>query len=173
LRIGFYTVVLNFEFGEATLYFGPEIEKIRSKIPLEPGTIHSAIKKFDEDLKRTKFEPKEFYLDLQKAYKNRIIVSNRSYGEKVLLIDALNEYVLLKQPSAFFVDPKKENFREFPRISLAYLLYLFRRSDFSQKGVHLYVATFDATTDKKQALWIPDNEEGEGTYYSYVSFEGQ
>ena len=170
LRIGLYTLSLNFEFGEATLYFGPEIEKIKSKIPLEPETIYQVIKKFDDSLKKIKFDPKEFYLDLQKAYKKRIILSNKPYGEKVYLVDVLDEYVILKQPSQFFADPKKENFREIPRIHLCYLLFLFKKSEYAQKGIHFYIATFDATTDKIHAIWIPDNEEGEGTYYSYISF---
>ncbi|MEO0206537.1 MAG: hypothetical protein ABIL22_07690 [candidate division WOR-3 bacterium] len=171
LRVGFYTINLNFEFGEVTLYFGPEIEKIKSKISLEPEAIYRSVKDFDEELRKTKFEPNEFYLELQKAYKNCIKISNKTYGEKILLVDVLNEYVILKQPPQFFVDPRKENFREFSRITLAYMLYLFRKSEISKSDVHLYVATFDATTDKKHSLWIPDNEEGEGTYYSYIAFE--
>ncbi|MEO0124217.1 MAG: hypothetical protein ABIL69_09495, partial [candidate division WOR-3 bacterium] len=87
LRIGLYTLSLNFEFGEATLYFGPEIEKIKSKIPLEPEAIYQTIKKFDNNLKKNNFDPKEFYLDLQKAYKNCILLSNKPYGEKVYLVD--------------------------------------------------------------------------------------
>ncbi|MEO0094481.1 MAG: hypothetical protein ABIL46_03590 [candidate division WOR-3 bacterium] len=170
LRIGLYTLSLNFEFGEATLYFGPEIEKIKSKIALEPETIYQTIKKFDEGLKRMKFDPKEFYLDLQKSYKKCILLLNKPHGEKVYLTEVLSEYVILKQPSQFFADPKKSNFREFPRINLSYWLYLFKKSEYAQKGIHFYIATFDATTDKMHAIWIPDNEEGEGTYYSYVSF---
>ncbi len=170
LRICFYTLSLNFEFGEATLYFGPEIEKIKSRIPLEPETIYQTIKKFDDGLRKINFDPKEFYLDLQKAYRNCILLSNKSYGEKVYLVDVLNKYVMLKQPKQFFVDPMKENFREIPRINLCYLLYLFKKSEYAQKGIHFYIATFDATTDRMHAIWLPDNEEGEGTYYSYISF---
>ncbi len=170
LRIGLYTLSLNFEFGEATLYFGPEIEKIKSKIPLEPEAIYQTIKKFDNNLKKNNFDPKEFYLDLQKAYKNCILLSNKPYGEKVYLVDVLNKYVILKQTAQFLADPKKDNFKEIPRITLCYFLYLFKKSEYAQKGIHFYIATLDATTDKMHAIWIPDNEEGEGTYYSYISF---
>ncbi|MEO0128461.1 MAG: hypothetical protein ABIL44_12025 [candidate division WOR-3 bacterium] len=170
LRIGLYTLSLNFEFGEATLYFGPEIEKIKSKIPLEPEAIYQTIKKFDNNLKKNNFDPKEFYLDLQKAYKNCILLSNKPYGEKVYLVDVLNKYVILKQTAQFLADPKKDNFKEIPRITLCYFLYLFKKSEYAQKGIHFYIATLDATTDKLRAIWIPDNEDGEGTYYSYISF---
>lgn len=170
LRIGFYTLVLNFEFGEAILYFGPEVEKIKSKIPLEPEVVYNTFKKIDTELRKTKFDPKEFYLDLKKAYNKCVILSKKPFGEKVYLVDVLSEYVLLKQTAQFFIDPKKENFRGFSRISLSYLLYLFKKSEYAQKGLHLYIATFDATVDRKHAIWIPDNEEGDGTYYSYLSF---
>lgn len=169
LRVGFYTLVLNFEFGEASLYFGPQIEKIRSKLPLEPAKIFQTIKKFDEDLKKIKFDPEEFYLDLKNAYKRSLAILNKPYGEKVLLVDVFDEYVFLKQSVQFLIDPRKENYREFSRIELAYFLYLFKKSEFGQQPIHLYIATFDATTDKKQSIWIPDDEEGEGTYYGYMA----
>lgn len=171
LRIGFYTLVLNFEFGEAVLYFGPQIEKLRSKIPLEPEIVYQTIKKFDGELRKKKFDPKEFYLDLENAYKRRLSILNRSYGEKVLLVDVFDEYVFLKQSAQFLIDPRKENYREFSRVELAYFLYLFKKSEFGQQPIHLYIATFDATTDKKQSIWIPDDEEGEGTYYGYMAIE--
>ncbi len=171
LRIGLYTLKVNFEFGEAVLYFGPEIERIKSKIPLEPSTIYQTIKKYDETLKKTKFEPSEFHQDLLTAYRKKLSLLNKPYGEKLLITEVLTEYVIAKQPPQFFTDPKRENYKEFPRTKLSYLLYLYKKSDLLGKKPRFYVATFDATTDKRRALWIPDNEEGEGTYYSYIAFE--
>jgi len=171
LRIGFYTVKLNFEFGEAAFYFGPEVEKIKDKISLKPTSIYEIINKYDNELKSYKFNPQEFFTDLYYAYRREITTSNKSMGEKILIIDVLHEFVILKQPQQFFIDPRKENFREYPRVKLSYFLYLLKKSDIDSKGLHFYVATFDATVDKKQAIWIPENEEGEGTYYSYISFE--
>lgn len=171
LRVKFYTLKLDFEFGETTLYFGPEVEKIKSKIPLEPVSIYETIKRYDRELRATKFDPKEFYSDLRLAYERRIIISKKVFGEKLLLVDVLYEFVILKQSTQFFVDPKKENFREFSRIKLAYLLYLFKKSNLFDKNIHLYIATFDATTDRRNSLWVPENEEGDGTYYEYIAFE--
>ncbi len=171
LRTGFYTIVLNFEFGEANLFFGPEIEKVKAKMPLEPVAIYRNIKEFDGELKKTKFDPKEFYLDLQNAYQRRLALSNKKYGDKVLIMDVLSEYVILKQSAQFFTDPRKDNYHEFSRIKLAYLFYLFKNSEYPDTNIHLYTATLDATADRKLAIWIPDNEEGEGTYCSYLAFE--
>jgi hypothetical protein len=83
----------------------------------------------------------------------------------------LSEFVLLKQSKRFYVDPQKSHFREYSRAKLSYLLYLLKKSAVQEKDLKLYVATFDATVDKMHSIWIPENEEGEGTYYSHISFE--
>ena len=89
------------------------------------------------------------------------------------IIEVLNEFVFIKQPQKFFNDPKKENFKDYPRIKLSYLLYILRKSNNAGKGLKFYVANFDATGDKKNSIWIPDNDEGDGTYYSYISIEAE
>jgi len=171
LKIDFYTLQLNFEFGETTLYFGPEIEKIRSKIPLQPEIIFETIKKYDDDLRTVRSTPEDILKTLHEAYSRRLTLNSKSFGDKLLITDVLNEFVMLKQSKRFFADPQKANFREYSRVKLSYLLYLLKKSDLSDKGLRLYVATFDATTDKMHSIWIPENENGEGTYYSYISFE--
>ncbi len=170
LKIGFYTLNLNFEFGEATLYFGPEIEKIRSKIPLQPIKIYEMIKRYDNDLRTVKSTPEDIFRSLYDAYSRRIKLDNKSFGEKLLITEVLSEFVMLKQSKKFFTDPQKSNFREYSRVKLSYLLYFLKKSDVLEKGIRLYVATFDATVDKIHSIWIPESEDGEGTYYSHISF---
>ena len=171
LRIGLYTIKLDFEFGEAILYFGPEIEKLKSKIPLQPEIITETIKKYNVLLFSEKTEPEQILDSLYQAYKNRIALTKKSWGDKLLLTEVLSEFVVLRQPKQFFIDPKKENFQEYPRVKLSFLLYILKRTNLHEHGLRLHVATFDATTNKLHSLWIPENEEGEGTYYSYISFE--
>jgi hypothetical protein len=171
LRVGMYTIKLNFEFGEAQLFFGPEVEKIKSKIPLNPTSIYDSITKFDKELNSEKIDPVELFKDFTEAYKRRLLLTGKIIGEKLPIIEVLNEFVFIKQPQKFFTDPKKENFRDYSRIKLSYLLYILRKSNNAVKGLKFYVATFDATGDKKNSIWIPDNDEGDGTYYSYISIE--
>lgn len=170
LRIAIFTLVVNFEFGEAELFFGPEVEKIKGKIPLQPQAVFEAVKKCRDDLIPKKFDGQEFYNSLLTAYKKRLGPAGKNMGDKMLIVDLLHGYVLLQQSEKFFEDPRKEHFREYPRNTLSYMLYLLRKSGIADKGIRFYVATFDATTEKKSALWVPDNDEGDGTYYSYVSF---
>ena len=51
------------------------------------------------------------------------------------------------------------------------MLYLLKKSNLLEKGIRLHVATFDATVDKIHSIWILENEDGEGTHYSQISFE--
>ena len=171
LRIGFFTLKLDFEFGEAALYFGPEIEKLKSKMTLQPKLIWETIARYDNELRDFKFSVEETFSDLARAYKNRLALTNKSMGEKLLITEVMHEYVSLKQSKQFIIDPRRENFREYPRVKLSYLLFRLKNSDLYQRGLRLHVATFDATTNKLHSIWVPDNEEGDGTYYSYISFE--
>lgn len=171
LRVGMYTIKLNFEFGEASLFFGPEVEKIKSKIPLNPVSIYDIVNKYDIELNREKFDTSEFFKELYAAYKRKLMLAGKTIGDKLPIIEVLDEFVFIKQPQKFFADPKKENFRGYSRIKLSYFLYILRKSDQADKGLKFYVSTFDATGDKRTSIWIPINDEGEGTYYSYISFE--
>lgn len=171
LRVGLYTLKIDFQFGSVALFFGPEVEKIKSKIPLQSATVFETVKRFDDDLQTHKMTVTEIYETLHQAYKRRLVLTGQSFGEKVLIVKVLNEFVLLRQSKKFLIDPQKSNFREYPRVILSYLMYFLKRSEFFEKNIRLYVATFDATVDKMNALWIPENDEGEGTHYSHISFE--
>jgi hypothetical protein len=171
LRLGLYTLRIDFEFGEAQLFFGPEIEKIRSKIPLQPHIIHQMIMKCDNDIRGGSFEPDKIFNDILAAYQRCLSITNKSFGDKVLITEVLKEYVFLKQPKKLMIDATRKNFREYSRMKLSYMLYRLKNSYAIEHGMRFHVATFDATTNRLQSLWVPDNEEGDGTHYEYLSFE--
>jgi len=160
---------LNFEFGEATLFFGPEVDKIRSKIPLNAETIMVEVRRQYEGIRTPKFDATRMLNDLQTAYQRCLRLANKTSGEKILVGDVLREYVFIKQPKQFVIDARKDNYRAYPRMKLCYMLYQLKKAGIAQ-NMRLYVATFDATVDKSRSFWIPENEDGEGTYYEYVSF---
>lgn len=173
LRIGWYTLKIDFQFGEATLFFGPEVEKIKNKVILEAQGIFQCLKEFDVDLKKMKDPPEVYYRAMQHAYERGLKSSEKKFGDRIVITDVLTEFVMLRQSKTFFIDPQKGNFREYPRAKLSYILYLIKQLSMKDVILHLHVATFDATTDRKRSLWIPDNVDGDGTYYSYISFEAQ
>jgi hypothetical protein len=171
LRIGLFTLKLNFEFGEATLFYGPEVEKLKSKIPLQPQAICDIVRQCEKDMKDEHFDGQKVSDDLYAAYQRCLRLFGKPAGEKVRITEVLKEYVFLIQPKQFNVDPSRGHYREYSRLKLSYMLYRLKLTDIDVHGMHLHVATFDSTIDKLRSLWIPDNEEGEGTHYEYISFE--
>lgn len=171
LRAGLYTLKLDFEIGFAALYWGPEIQTIKAKVPLSVQEIYYTIHNFNEQIKKRASPADYFFKNLQHAYQRFTSFNNIPYGNKVLLIDLLSELVLISQSASFRADPAKDKFREYSRIQFSYDLYCLRQTAGQASSLRLSVATFDATTDKAKSIWVPDNEQGDGTYYSYIDFE--
>ncbi len=170
LRIGLYTVVVNFEFGRAEIWLGPEILKIKPNLPLTPDVIVENILQVDAEYRTSPFDAEVFGRDLRAAYERALMVSGRNFGDKLPLMTVLREYVFLQQKPKFCVDPRREHFREFSRLLLAMTLYRFMKTEFSAT-VRFQVATFDATSDPQKALWVPSDDEGNGTHFGQISFE--
>jgi len=173
LRISFYTLKLDFEFGQASLFFGPEIEEIINRLPLHPQAIFDAVLDYDQQLHTLEHSPDEYLEDMYQAYNRSLRVHDKVFGEKMLISDVLREFVVLQQNKKFFIDTRKNNFKEFPRTKLAYIFYTIKQSGATKHSLRFHVATFDATTSKLHSFWIPENEHGEGTHYSHISFEKQ
>ncbi len=171
LRVGLYTFKFDFEFGEACFFFGPEIELIEARIPLSGDIIYNKVNEFDEALRASPFDAIVFVQELNQAYKRLIRSGDKALGEKLPIMKVLVEYVLLKQSKKFFIDPRGVHFKGISRVDLSYDLFRLRQSSQNDSGIRLHVATFDATTDKANVLWIPDNDEGEGTHYSHISID--
>ncbi|MEO0071695.1 MAG: hypothetical protein ABIK39_06410 [candidate division WOR-3 bacterium] len=174
LRVGLFSVRVDFTSGKATIFWGPEVEKLKSNVKLEPPALAKLLRAYQESLaKKGIKEPMEFLTRLWNGYQRVCLLRGISEGERIFLIDLLEELVLMMQPEGFKINPVRERFVEYPRIRFSYDLYLLKRSGVrtvAQRQVRFSVANFDATPDKAKALWVPDNEEGDGTYYSYISF---
>jgi hypothetical protein len=174
LRVGFYSLKLDFDLGLATLYWGPEIQTIKSKISLSVQEIYKTLYSFDEQIKKRAAQSQDFLKSIHQAYLRYTMFNNLAHDSKILLTDLLSELVLISQPASFRADPAKDKFRDYSRIQFSYDLYNLKKSEKFEIGkskLRLSVATFDATTDKAKSIWVPDNETGDGTYYSYITFE--
>jgi hypothetical protein len=173
LRAGFYTIKLDFDLGHATVYWGPEVEKIRGRAKLAVVEIEKTVVGFDQQLKAHATRPEEFLALLFDAYERHLHRAGLATGTRLLLVDLMREIAFAVQPRKFAINPTRENYREYSRVHFGYDLYRLKQADsLVVKGcqLRLSVATFDSTTEKARSLWAPDNERGEGTYYSYLSF---
>jgi hypothetical protein len=173
LRVGLFTVRTDFEAGSATVFWGPEIEKLKSGLALAPGDLATTLRKWNDRLRQKSVEPAKLAARLHAAYRRFCGLGGLSEGTRVFLIDLLSELVLLMQPESFRLNPAQEKFVEYPRVRFSYDLFRLKQAGAFNVGaaqLKLHVANFDATTEKAKALWVPDSEEGDGTHYSYISF---
>ncbi|MCS7249925.1 MAG: hypothetical protein N2323_05805 [candidate division WOR-3 bacterium] len=173
IKINIFTLEINFDLNSCQLFYGPKIEKLKAKIPLHAPTIIKILKDYLNYLNYP-FNPNEYFKKLLSAYERFISFQRLNFGEKIFLTDLLSELIFLLQKKEFYLDPKRENFKEYSRINFSYDLYrlkTFLGNQLENYSFKLWIAPFDATLDRRKSIWIPNNETGEGTYFSYISFE--
>ncbi|MEO0086030.1 MAG: hypothetical protein ABIK37_05310 [candidate division WOR-3 bacterium] len=176
LRIGLFTLRAELEVGTATVFWGPEIEKLRGGLKLDPAGLAAVLRNWNESLRKKAAAPEEFVRKLHAAYRRSCLAGGVAEGGRVFLVSVLAELVMMMQPESFRVNPAKEKFVEYPRVRFSFDLFRLRQAGIAAAGevrLRLHVANFDATTEKSRAVWVPDNEDGEGTHYSYISFGGE
>jgi hypothetical protein len=176
LRVGFFTVKADFEAGSATVFWGPEIEKLKSGLALAPAELAKTLRNWNERLRQKALDPAKLAAKLHTAYRRYCGLGGLPDGTRVFLLDLLSELVLLMQPESFRLNPAREKFVEYPRVRFSHDLFRLKQAGafvVSDVQLKLHVANFDATTEKAKALWVPDSEEGDGTHYSYISFVGK
>lgn len=173
LRIGLFTLRADFDAGSATIYWGPEVEKLKSGLALAPVELAATLRKWNDRLRQKSAPPDRLLSLLHRAYQRVCTFNQLNGGTRVFLLDLLSELVVLMQPESFRLDPAREKFIEYPRVRFSYDLFQLKQAGAFRVGdvqLKLHVANFDATTEKAKALWVPDSEAGDGTHYSYISF---
>ncbi len=173
LRVGMFSLRIDFESGSAALFWGPEVERLKTGVGLAPGELVATLVRWTEDIRKRATEPELLRSRLHEAYERLRSWKGLEPGTRIPLVDVLGEMVLLMQPASFRANPARDKFVEYPRVRFSYDLYRLKASREATEAkdrLRLHVANFDATTRKTRALWVPDNEDGDGTHYSYVSF---
>ncbi|MEO0092620.1 MAG: hypothetical protein ABIK61_07950, partial [candidate division WOR-3 bacterium] len=169
LKVKYYTIRFDFANGLASIWWGPQKEIIK-RLSIEPDLIAQTIKTFDQNL-NTKWQTSEdFFRLLKSAYNRYILLNGLEYGTKVNLLDLLPEFIMLLQSQSFKIDPIKNHFTEYSRIQYSYDLYKMKTNPNLVSNIQLSVATFAVTEHREKSIWVPDNEQGEGTYYQQIAF---
>jgi hypothetical protein len=169
LRIKFYTIRFDFSNGETIIWWGPEKEMVK-KVSLEPETICQTIKSFDDALIVFWENSVDFTNIVKSAYQRYIKINNLESGTKIGLLEILTECVMLMQSQTFKSDPTKSHFTDYSRIQYSFDLFKMKTTA-PQQNFQLTVATFAITEDRTKSLWVPDNEQGDGTYYQSIAFK--
>jgi hypothetical protein len=169
LSSGWFTIELDFDAWQATLFFGPKQERL-DQFPLSVSGVVQHIERADQRLGCGLTEP-DFLAALYQAYE---VVSRRLVREDAPIIAVqaeLASMLELRRPSAP-AGPKEP--KDYTRADLSYDLFRIRRAgvlDVRSRKLRLVVAIRAYTNRRKDFLWVPDDERGGGTAYSHVQFK--
>jgi len=168
--VGPYAIEVDFERGRARITFG--YNKVRDNLPLETQSIVKALINTRKEIERA-FDPQKSADIVFDAYMRSLKILDKPMGERIPIMEVLQQVVFMLQGPGFRSDPRRENFKGLGRSQFAMMLYNIRASGILARRRYapcLATATFDATRKRENFLWIPDNLMGEGTTYAYMSF---
>ena len=89
------------------------------------------------------------------------------------VLDVLAELNWVSQPRGFALDPTTKAFKAVTRQSFAWDLYRLKRArslTVEGRRLVLHAAVYDETRKRETYLWVPDDDKGNGTRYSALSF---
>lgn len=149
-KVWMFVIEVNVDKFTATIWYGPKQEKLESS-SLIPSKIAKRLAEIKNKL-GSKIDKDELFEKLKEAY---IEVSQQFKQKEVPILEVKKEFSLLLQ---------KE---KYSRADFSY--DLFRLKD--NKNLKLRVAARAYTKTRKDFLWIPSNEKGEGYVYSHIQIE--
>lgn len=165
LKAGLFTIELDFDNERVKLWYGPQQEYL-SQCSLAADKVAEQTLQAKKQL-GSALQPEEFLARLQKAVSR--VVGNAP-DQPAPIIQVLGEMAHLMQTSHFYTDPSRENFKSYSRADFSY--DLFRIRSVAGTKFRLSTATRAQTRNRRDFLWIPNNEIGDGMTYSQIQILG-
>ncbi len=169
LKAGVFLIEMDSKKDKVTLWYGAKQEKIQ-QLPLLASRVASDISNIMHRL-GSRLDEQQILQKLREAYCRTV---EGETGEPAPIIAVLSEMAYLLQSPRFFQDPKKENYQSYDRVSFSYDLFRLRQFQAKENIIaklKLTVATRAYSKKRSDFLWVPDDEQGKGTIYSFLSFK--
>jgi hypothetical protein len=169
LKTGVFRIVVNSSSGKAAIWYGPEQELIET-VPLHPKEIADAVARAVGHLRRSGFDEGSFLSRLHEAYVRTARIGGLPAGEGVPIISVLEQLALLQQDTRWRSDPQRKHYRSYGRPEFSYDLHRLSRRQHQGKELVLNVAARSQTRHRKDFLWVPTDEQGNGAVYASLAF---
>ena len=166
LKTGFYVIEVNFDNNQSRIFYGPDREPIK-KIKIDPEKISEYIVKHRNTLEKSYENYDKFVFHLEKSYSNIIKKPDKTLDKKAPIIDVMYEMAKEKNQEETTLDPKKRT-EKYGRIQFSYDIYRLLRGPSEKIRIKLSTATRAQARSRKNYLWIPKNERGDGAIFSHI-----
>jgi len=164
LRSGMYTLVVDPERWQVTVWLGPKQERL-TKCALSAPEVAGHLERLQKEL-GCRLDEAAFVGHLEEAL--RRLQSLADADGYVPIVAALGELAFLLQDGEFRRDPRRDAFRTYSRADLSTDLYHFRRR------VQLRIATRAQARSRDNYLWVPSDErKRDGAIYSHIRLRGR
>lgn len=154
LRTFMYTFVIDIAANKATLYYGPEIEKIGTCKAI-PAEVAALMFNSNEKILQREFDNKAFLENLYKSYLLCLVQNNKKIGDEVLISEIISAYAFTIQDKRFKTNPLKKHYSEYDRILFSYDLSRLRERIIDRFEAKLITAKRSETKNRLNVLWIP------------------
>lgn len=169
LRVSFYTLEVDEAKAEVQIWFGPKQEPL-ARARLVPQEVVKRLLQVDKDLVERPLDEQQFIKNLFSAYEMVLLRLNLRPGDRAPIVDVLMHLSLLLQDRKFQADPRREHFRGYSRAHFAYDLYRLRQRRLLDQELVLGTATRAYTGNRRDFIWVPSDQSGNGTVYAHVIF---
>lgn len=171
-RAGIVTLSIDAEHDRAVVAFGPD--DVARERPVA-ARLAAAVAAFRADVLDRPFDGPALLSNLLVAWRRALRNADKpSTDPRVPILDVLVELNLVVQGEAFRVEPSARTFRPVSRQALAWDLFRLRRAQQLSTGgrrLTLHTAVYDDTRARRDHLWVPDDERGQGTRVARLSFQ--
>lgn len=167
-QAGFFTIEPDAAHNRVRLWYGPKEEHL-CQVGFSPEKVAVELERWKKRL-GAGLASEKFLSRLREAYSRVVRIGNKKPGEPVPINEVLFELAVVLQAERFRRNPKKEFFRDYTRADFSVDLFRLRVQG-GISALRLEVATRSFTRNKKDYLWIPDNDHRcSGTTYSHLYF---
>ena len=170
LKVAFYTVEVDDVKGEVQIWFGPKQERLATA-RLSPKEAAKRLGQIHKDIAERPLDEAHFIMQLHSAYEMVLTRRNLREGDRAPIIEVLAPLALLLQDRKFQADPRREYFRGYSRAQFAYDLHRLKQKRPFDKELALGTATRAFTGNRRDFIWVPSDQSGNGTVYSHVFFK--
>lgn len=164
LIAGLFTIELDPDHDQVLIWYGSKHERL-TKCPMIADRVANRIAGYLRELESA-LEPDVFLAKLQQTY---FEMTHGRRGQDVAIVALLGRLAWNLQDARFFEDSRQEYYHGYSRAAFSYDLYRFR-GFLVDHHVKLRIAVKEFAQYRKDYLWVPSDDSGQGYRYSHLQF---